>query len=53
LEEYLRKGKPYLERCDLHTVAFSNHRKFDENVFKSYSKILDNCIGFFYGWMPE
>jgi len=53
LEEYLRKGKPYLERCDLNTVAFSNHRKFDENVFKTYSKILDNCIGFFYGWMPE
>ncbi|RKY31947.1 MAG: hypothetical protein DRP67_01670 [Candidatus Omnitrophota bacterium] len=53
LEEYLRKGKPYLKRCDLNTVAFSNHGKYDEYVFKKYSKILDNCIGFFYGWMPE
>ena len=53
LEEYLRKGKPYLKRCDLNTVAFSNHGKYDEYVFKTYSKILDDCIGFFYGWMPE
>ncbi len=53
LEGYLIKGEPYLRRCDLNTVAFSNHGKFDERVFKTYSKILDNCIGFFYGWMPE
>ncbi|RLE67597.1 MAG: hypothetical protein DRJ34_04490, partial [Thermoprotei archaeon] len=53
LESYLERGKKYLKACDLNIVAFSNHGKYDERVFKTYSKILDNCIGFFYGWMPE
>ena len=53
LVEYLERGKKYLENCDLNTVAFSNHGKNDSYVFQIYSKLLDNCIGFFYGWMPE
>ena len=53
LEGYLKRGKKYLKACDLNTAAFSNHGKYDERVFRTYSKVLDNCIGFFYGWMPE
>lgn len=52
LEEYLRRNKRYLEDCDLKTVAFSNHGKKDDYVFEIYSRVLDNCIGFFYGWTP-
>lgn len=50
LEEYLGRGKKYLEDCDLNTVGFSNHGEYDYSVFENYSKVLDNCIGFFYGW---
>ena len=50
LEGYLKRGKKYLEDCDLNTVGFSNHGKYDYRVFENYSKVLDNCIGFFYGW---
>ncbi|RKX71110.1 hypothetical protein DRP53_02740 [candidate division WOR-3 bacterium] len=50
LEGYLERGKKYLEGCDLNTVGFSNHGKYDEKVFETYSKILNNCTGFFYGW---
>jgi len=53
LEDYLKRGKKYLKVCDLNTVGFSNHGRYDERVFRTYSKILDDCIGFFYGWMPQ
>ena len=49
LQGYLKRGKKYLEDCDLNTVAFSNHGKYDYSVFENYSRVLDNCIGFFYG----
>lgn len=50
---YLERGERYLEACDLVTVAFSNHGRWDERVFETYSRALDRVIGFFYGWMPE
>ena len=53
LEEYLKRNKKYLEDCDLKITSFSNHGKWDDYVFDTYSRTLDNCIGFAYGWSPE
>jgi len=52
LEEYLHRGQKYLDRCSLKVVAFSNHNKKDERVFRLYSRIL-KVEGFSFGFGPE
>ena len=52
LDDYLRRGQKYLDRCSLKIVAFSNHHRKDDRVFKLYSEIL-NVEGFVFGFGPE
>ena len=52
LEEYLERGRGYLERCSLRVVGFSNHGKKDDRVFQLYSQVLD-VEGFAFGFGPE
>jgi len=52
LDDYLRRGQKYLNMCSLKVVAFSNHHKKDDRVFKLYSETLD-VEGFVFGFGPE
>jgi len=52
LNDYLRRGQKYLDRCSLKIVAFSNHHRKDDRVFKLYSETLD-VEGFIFGFGPE
>ena len=52
LDDYLRRGQKYLDRCSLKIVAFSNHHRKDDRVFELYSEILD-VEGFIFGFGPE
>ncbi len=52
LDDYLRRGQKYLNMCSLKIVAFSNHHKKDDRVFKLYSETLD-VEGFVFGFGPE
>jgi len=54
LADYLERGKGKLKEMDLEVVAFSNHNKWDNNVFREYSNHLKDTVkGFIYGFGPE
>lgn len=52
LEDYLRRGQRYLNRCSLKIVGYSNHNKKDSRVFELYSTLLD-IEGVIFGFGPE
>lgn len=54
LPDYLNRGKDKIKEMGLRVVAFSNHKKWDEYVFKTYSEYLKDCVdGFIFGFGPE